>query len=371
MFFPTKTISAAVEKDICLNFYIITKETSRSTEEHNYKLQKKLVLIQMSQAQTVFKKNQERSCPIINFSKGIIKHIFWNEALKLSRPVDQELGEDVPTYLYRKLNEATNELQLIISKLNEKPNIKYRYFMDLRPDRTVVKAEKALNNMNAYLEMSGNKEFKKSASLGLEIKNTKEIIKLKLNDYAKESSIELFKKIEARINDYEQIDKASAQTWAEGQLTLWNDIEAQNTSVELKNLLKIYRTPENQCLDVYIIPSSKSPSSNIEEVQKNGKWTKRDGAAISSKKFPRTTRGKGDAILLTYHSKKTEFRLAHEIGHLLLDKVNAHLDKKEKDLMYEFSKGGHYLDETECDIMTLNATTFFTDNKDSDQLSPY
>ncbi len=369
IFFPEISFSATFEKDVCFNFYIVTKKSEYSTEINDYELQKKLALIQMSQAQKVFKNNQSRNCPIFNFSKGVIKHIVWDDAIKLSKPVDQKAEEKMSEYLYRKLNEATNELHMIINKLNEKPNIKYRYFMDLRPGKAIVKAEKALKNMNAYLDITKDKEFKNSAFLDMEIKNAKEIIKLKLNDYDKENNIDFLKNAEAKINDYEKIDNASAQTWANGELTLWNDIEAQNTSVELKNLLKTFRTTENKCLDVYVVPSAKSPSINVEEVEKNGRWTRRDGAAISSKNFPRTTAEKGDAILLSYHSRKTEFRLAHEFAHLLLDKVNAHLDKKETDLMHEFSRGGYYLDEIECDTMTENAATFFVNSKNNNQSS--
>jgi hypothetical protein len=351
---------ASIEKEICLNFYIVTKKTTDNVEPGDFKIQKKLVLNQMSQAQLVFEKNQQRHCPEINFSKGIIKHITWDEALKLSQPVDQDTGESSESYLYRKLKEASDELQLIIQKLNTKPNIKYNSFMDLRPGSAIIKAEKALKRFKTHRENMKDEALKNIEDIELTIASATEQIKAKLDAYGQKSSVEILSQTEKRISNYEEIDRSSALTWSEGELTFWNDIEAQNTSIELKNLLKLYRTPTNQCLDVYVIPSGKTPSSNVAEVQKNGKWTKRDGVAISSKNFPRTTAGKGDAIILTHHSKKSEFRLAHEFGHLLLDVNNAHLDKEEKDLMYEYSKGGFYLDEIECDKMRENINSFFT-----------
>ena len=141
-------------------------------------------------------------------------------------------------------------------------------------------------------------------------------------------------------------------------LTFWNDIEAQDTSIELKNLLHRYRTPTNQCLDVYLVPFGKSPSKTNIELQENGEWTIRGGAALSEKYFPRTTDGRGHAIILTQDIRRTENRLAHELGHLLINKPDAHFGKEAKDLMYENSKGGHYLDGEECNEIRKNITSF-------------
>ncbi len=77
----------------------------------------------------------------------------------------------------------------------------------------------------------------------------------------------------------------------------------------------------------------------------------------TSKNFPRTTAGRGPAIILTYNSRLNENRLAHEFGHLLLIKGDAHENKKEKDLMHENSRGGYYLNEMECNDISENIMT--------------
>ncbi len=360
--FPALGFSMPVEKEICFNFYIITKALSDNSELKVFEKQKDLAVKQVLQAQLAFEKNKNQSCPNIKFTKGLIKRITWREALKLSLPVDKEIKESHGEYLFRKLRDALDGIEIVINKIKNESNIKYQYFLDLHPGRVIAEAENALNNFNDYRVFSKDKELVDSKDYELKIKSGIEIIKLKLDGYGREDSFEIIKKAKKRHIEYIKIDELTALTWSEGELTLWNDIEAQNTSIEMKNLLRQYRD-DNQCLDVYIIPAAKSPSTYIKEVEVNGKWTKRDGAAISSKNFPRTTAGNGHAILLTYNSEPSEFRLAHELGHLLLDKPNAHLDKKETDLMHEFSKGGYQLDEIECELITKNSKTFYGGKK--------
>jgi len=360
--FPVLGFPTSADKEICFNFYIVTKAGSNRTESNEYEKQKKLAIKQISQTEFAFESNKERNCPDIKFSKGLIEQITWRKAIGLSLPVDKEIKENYGQYLFRKTREAYEELEIITKKIKSNPNIKYAYFLDLHPGRVIAKTENALNKYNDHRNISNNEDLVDSKEYELKIKSTIDVIKLKLDSYGREDSSEIIKKAKKRLIEYNKVDESTAITWSEGELTLWNDIEVQNTSVELKNLLKHYRA-DNQCLDVYIIPAAKSPSTTIKEVELNGKWTKRDGAAISSKNFPRTTAGKGNAILLTYNSKPSEFRLAHELGHLLLDKPNAHLDKKETDLMHEFSKGGYHLDETECEIIKEKVLTFYGGKK--------
>ncbi len=358
------SFAAETNEQVCFNFYILTKENANRSELKDFEIQKKLVLKQISQAQKVFEINQERHCPTIKFTRGLIKHIAWRDALKLSQPVDKYEAENNEQYLVRKLKEALDEIEFVINKVHDKPDMKYLYFKDLRADRAIYMAETALKNIDTHyqnldIKNADNKIIKEKTENA--IKNLKAII----DAYDKESSSDAVKKVKKRMNAYQQIDKASAASWAEGQMVLWNDIESQNTSVELKNLLKTYRSPKNQCLDVYIVPEARSPSTNVKENKKNGKWTARDGAAISSYLFPRATAGKGHAIILAYNSKPTEYRLAHEFTHLFLDKHDAHLNKKESDLMHEFSLGGSFLNEEECEIIKYNIKKFIRGNNSS------
>jgi len=184
------------------------------------------------------------------------------------------------------------------------------------------------------------------------------IVAEKLNSYAIEKDDVILNRARIIFSKYKKIDQASADSWREGNLIFWNDASAQDTSVELKNLLRLYHTEENQCLDVYIVPEGKSPSKTKDNKQKNGDWTIRGGAALSEKYFPRTTAGRGHAIILTQDERKSESRLAHELGHLLIDKPDAHFGKEAKDLMHKNSLGGTYLDEEECKYIKENITSF-------------
>lgn len=351
--------ASSQEKEICFNIYIITKKTVTDSEESVFEKQKNLLLHQLTQTQQVFDKNRQRNCPEIKFSKGIIKQIAWKETRRLSQPVDQGINETIEAYLLRKLKETSSELRLIIRKTNNQPKITYRSLLKFRPGRAIVKTKNALQKLIAHRELLSNKEIDNSKELQLTTNANVEKIKLKLDSYGKESSADIIKRARERISKYEKVDQVSASTWSEGELTFWNDLEAQDTSVELKNLLRHYRTPENKCLDIYVVPDGKTPSRHNIEANKNGKWTRRGGAAISSENFPRTTAGRGHAILLTYNTKKSETRLAHELGHLLFGKGDAHAEKKEKDLMHEHSKGGSYLNEIECEQIRENALEFY------------
>jgi hypothetical protein len=365
---PVTVLSQSEIKEVCFNFYIVTKKTSYYTESSTFAKQKKILLNQLLRTQAVFDKNLKQECPAFIFSNRIIRQITWAEARRLSYPIDQGNNEFSEDYLLRKLDETLNKTELIVKKINEQPEMKYRSFLELRPGRVIAKAENALQSMLTHYETLKIDEYKNSKDLELNIINAVDAIKKKLEFYAQESVAEITEKASRRINQYEQIDQSSARSWAEGELTVWNDLEAQDTSVELKNLLHHYRTTTNQCLDIYVVPSAKTPSRNNNEVNVNGKWTKRGGAAISSKNFPRTTAGRGHAILLTYNAKIVENRLAHEFGHLLLEKGDAHAGKVEKDLMHENSKGGSYLNGVECSEISENVLEFFGGTEDRKQM---
>ncbi len=346
--FPDIALSEIITKEICFNFYIVTKASNQETEKHVFEKQKKLIYKQLSNIQMVFDNNQERHCPDITFYKGIVNQIKWEDALKFSQPIDQDINESRKAYLLRKSQKISEKLVLITKKLHAQPDIKYRSFIDLHPGRVIAKAENALLNI---------KEIEHSKQIEASILNSISEIRKKLDAYGKEDSAETIRKAKERLATYDEIDQASKRAWEEGELIFWNDIEAQITSVELKNLVRLHRTPENQCLDVYVVPSGKTPSRSIKEANKNKKWTQRGGAALSSRNFPRTTAGRGPAIILTYNSSPNENRLAHEFGHLLLSKGDAHENKKEKDLMHENSRGGSYLNEMECNDISENIMT--------------
>ena len=349
-------LSQSAAKEICFNINIITKNTAAESEANVYKRQKDLLLHQVKQTQLVFDKNRDRNCPELSLSKGILKQISWNEARQLSLPVDRDVTETLDEYLLKKFTKATNELKLITKKINKQEKLSYRSFKSLHPGRAIVKAENALHKLITRRKKNNSGD---SENLKKTIANEVNKIKTKLDSYGKEDSSVIINNAGLRINKYEKTDQLSASTWNEGVLTFWNDLEAQHTSVELKNLLRLYRTTENQCLDIYVIPNGKTLSSHNKEANKNGRWTSRGGAAISTKNFPRTTNGRGHAILLTYNTRKSETRLAHELVHLLLDSGDPHAEKQEKDLMHEHSKGGTYLDEMECDRIRENLRNFY------------
>jgi hypothetical protein len=350
--FPMAALSG--ESEICFNFYVVSKKSINESEVAVYEKQKKLVLNQLSRTQLVFDENKKRNCPQFKFTEGIVKKIQWEKALLLSQPLDFDKSNSLSNYYLMKTNQAADALDELTKVIKQQANIKYYLFLEYSPVRKIVYAENTLHKLLASSSSSENKK------LELRIKEGIKIIKQKLNDFENGDSSTLIAKDRERVKQYEDVDQASALTWQKGEMTLWNDIEAQNTSIELKNLFKRYRSPENECLDVYVIPSAKSPSQDVKEVEENGKWTKRGGAALSSRLFPRTTNGKGNGIILTYNSRLTENRLAHELGHLLLDNNNAHRDKEEKDLMHADSKGGSYLSETECNRINENLNAFFT-----------
>ena len=347
----TEVIAEINSKQICFNFYVVSKQTNSSSELEVFAKQKQIALTQLSRAQTVFDENIKRNCPQLKFEKGNVNKISWKEALDLSLPLDFDRELEPHQYYLIRTEQALKELREISSAIKQKQNMKYYLFLEYSPVRKIVYAENALQKLR-------KQESKQdSETLGKDIKKEIEVIKQKLNSYG-EYAEQLIAKDRERVAKYESTDAASAASWEKGIMILWNDIEAQNTSIELKNLLKKYRSPENQCLDVYIIPDAKTPSRDISEVNGNGRWTQRGGAAISSRLFPRTTANKGHAILLTYNTRPTENRLAHELGHLLIHKKNAHKDKKEKDLMFADSKGGSYLNEDECDEININIKSF-------------
>ncbi len=357
--YSSTVLSQSSTKEICFNFYIVTKKTAAESEAGVFEKQKNLLLHQLSKSQSVFDENLERKCPAIKLSKGKIRQIVWKNAHLLSKPVDQGSNEATEAYLFRKFTKASSDLSLIVQKIREQEKMSYRSLLRFYPGRAIVKANNFMNKLIEHRKTLNNIKSDDITKLQIMISNNIEKIKLKLDSYMKESSVELIQKARERISKYEKVDQVSASTWAEGELVFWNDLEAQDTSVELKNLLKYYRTSDNQCLDLYVIPNGKTPSRHNKEANKNGKWTSRGGATISTKNFPRTTNGIGDAILLTYNTRESETRLAHELVHLLLGKGDAHAEKKEKDLMHEHSKGGSYLDEIECEQIRENALEFY------------
>ena len=366
--FPTAVLSETVVKESCFNFYIVTKKTSHYSEATIYKNQKELVLDKITQTQLVFDNNLERNCPEIRFTKGIIKQIPWKEAVRFSQPLDQKVDESLEAYRDRKLREASDEVQTIAKTLIENPDIKYVSFIELRPGLAIVKAERMLQEIIKKREVIMNENIQGELN-GLQSMTRVAIkqVKAKLDTYTHEPKDVILKRAENILKKYEQIDQLSASSWREGILTFWNDIEAQDTSIELKNLFHSNRTPTNQCLDVYLVPSGKSPSRNNKEIQKNGDWTFRGGAALLAKYFPRTTEGGGHAIILTQDIKTSGNSLAHEFGHLLIGSNDAHLGKTPKDLMHENTMGGIYLDENECNKIRENIVPFIGGSGTSSQ----
>ena len=344
--FSTSVFPEDAAKEICLNFTVITQKTGHASEKELYNEQKNLILEQLSRTQTVFNSNIERNCPKLKFNKGEIKHVDWDKALRLSKPLDQLITETDSEFKKRKTREYSDEIKSIAKKLKENPDIKYYEFLALSPGQAIVYA-------NRMLQQSGNMN---DIEIGLQ--DAIDEVTAKLNSDGAEEDGKALARAKAMIAKYETIDRASADNWAKGILKLWNDVEAQDTSIEVKNLFAHYQSTDKECIDVFFVPKAKSPSSTKKEVDENGKWTIRGGAALSEKLFPRTTAGRGHGIILSQDARKTENRLAHEIGHLLIAKNNAHLGKEAKDLMYENSSGGTYLDEEECNMIKENIVSF-------------
>jgi hypothetical protein len=357
IFVPTTVLSQDTDNEICFNFTIVTKKTSNDTETNTYKKQKESILEQLRNTQSVFDSNLERNCPYIRFTAGTIRQVTWDEALRLSQPLDQGMDESIEKYKTRKIKESFNKVQAIVNKIKEYPDIKYDSFLELEPGKTIVNAEKCLQEISGKFAMIiDDAERIKLETLQSRIQNSIRLVKEKLDSYTNEDKDMVLKRANIIFNKYEKIDQASADSWRAGVLTLWNDAEAQDTSIELKHMLRYYHANENQCLNVYVVPKGKSPAKN----SKNGQiqWTVRGGAALSEKYFPRTTAGRGPAIILTQDARTLESRLAHELGHLLIDKADAHFGKESKDLMYENSLGGHYLNEDECNKISDNIASF-------------
>lgn len=352
--------AGTAHEQVCFNFYVMTKGENNYSEKAVFKKQKELLYKQIENTQRVFDKNKTQNCPKIRFSQGEIKQIRWNDARRLSQPLDQKINESEREYKDRKLFEASAEIVAIAETLAKETDIKYVSFIGLAPGQAILKAERAIEDIEYKLNiMNAESRKQELENLLLVTRAAIKQVKEKLDaDKNEANGIEL-KRAEAIIKKYEKIDQLTADSWREGILTFWNDKEAQDTSIELKNLLRYYRTPSNQCLDVYSVPDGRSPSINNSEFKKNGDWTRRGGAAILSRLFPRTTGGAGHAIVLTQNLKASENRLAHELAHLLIDNGNAHLGKKSDDLMYEKSEGGSYLNENECGDISENIKTFF------------
>lgn len=357
--FSSDAISEVAEHKICLNFTIITKTKDNVSENSLFNLQKSLITEQLFRTQSVFDKNIQRSCPKIKFKQEIIQHISWNQALRLSQSIDQNIDESDTAYRERKLEEHVDKITSIATTIKQAPDIKYYSLLELSPGEAIVCAESVLQEINSKLNDTKDSAKKNELeSLRFNIQESMKIVTEKLNSYGIEESDVILNRARIIFSKYKKIDQASADSWREGNLIFWNDASAQDTSVELKNLIRLYHIEENQCLDVYIVPKGKSPSKTNNNKQKNGDWTARGGAALSEKYFPRTTAGKGNAIVLTQDVRKSDSRLAHELGHLLIDKPDAHFGKEAKDLMHMNSLGGAYLDEEECKKIKENIVSF-------------
>ncbi len=347
------------QHEICFNFTIITKQNDDVSEDAQYKQQKFLLHEELSRTQSIFDKNKEQSCPEIKFKQEAIKHVTWEAALNLSQPLDQGFNEKNSDYKDRKTKEHLNEIETIATKIKQNPGLKYYSLLALSPGLAIVNAKRTLAAMDTEQQRLGDSNsLHELEKIRVKTQASIHIINKKLNYYGIEKKNELVKRAEAMLRKYKDIDRASASRWQEGVLTLWNDVAAQDTSIELKKLIQHYHTQGNSCLDVYVVPKAHSPSRNRDEIKNNNDWTIRGGAALSEKLFPRTTAGRGHVIILTQDARKTESRLAHELGHLLIDKADAHFGKEAKDLMHENSLGGSYLDEEECNKIKENIVSF-------------
>jgi len=357
--FSSDVMSENGQHEICFNFTIITKAKDNVSEISLFNLQKDLIIEQLSRTQSVFDKNIQRNCPKVKFKQEIIQHINWNNALRLSQAIDQDIDEPDTAYRERKSKEHVEKITSIATTIKQTPDIKYYSLLELSPGKAIVNAETVLQEINSKLNNTKDSARKNELeSLRFSIQESMKIVSEKLNSYAIEEDDVILNRARIIFSKYKKIDQASADSWREGNLIFWNDASAQDTSVELKNLIRLYHAQENQCLDVYIVPKGKSPSKTNNNKQKNGDWTIRGGAALSEKYFPRTTAGRGHAIVLTQDGRKSESRLAHELGHLLIDKPDAHFGKEAKDLMHMNSLGGTYLDEEECKKIKENITSF-------------
>ena len=328
--------------EICFNLHIVTKQSTAKSEKTVFAEQKHALLNQIKRLEQAFIYNEKQQCPIIQAKAEHIKHIHWNEAKTYSQPLDQKVDESDKDYFKRKKQEVVSAILELEKILTLNPKINKHDFLGKRPGQLLLRAKK-------WIPDDSNEQHVQSA-----IKKITEV--LTFFDPGNES----MKREQTIQGKYENIDQASAETWKNGVLTLWNDIEAQDVSVETKNMIRFNRTADNQCIDVYSVPKGHSPSRNNREIQNNGEWSQRGGAALSSKLFPRTTAGKGHAIIMTQNIRPNEYRLAHELGHLFIDKRNAHLGKEAKDLMFEKSLGGFYLNQEECKNIAYSLKKYLT-----------
>ena len=248
--------------DICFNLYIVTKQSKEKSEQTIFKEQKRALLDQIERVEHVFLNNQTQQCPTIKTKADRIKHIHWQEAKKYSQALDQGMNESDDDYSLRKRQTTISELLNLEKELNTNPDLNKYDFLRKRPGQLLLKAEKWAAN-------SSNHEQVQSAIDS--VTNKLSIIDLEGETMKRERAI---------LAKYNDIDRASAETWQKGVLTLWNDIEVQDISIETKNLLRFNRTPENQCIDVYSVPKGHSPSRNNKETQNNGEWSQRGGAAL-------------------------------------------------------------------------------------------
>lgn len=317
--------------EICFNLYIVTKQTESLSEKEIFEKQKNSLLKQIQRLEQAFNSNQKQLCSSIKARAGNLNHIPWKEAKTYSMPLDKKINESNDAYLQRLKQDAIFQIIELDKILISSPDVRKHDFLNKRPGRLLIEAEKwsAVGSENIALQAAVNN------------------IITTLNRFDPEGVI--LNRERAIKGKYEKIDAASANTWENGVLTLWNDIEVQDVSVEVKNLLRFNRTQENQCIDVYSVPKGHSPSLNTKEKQTSGEWSQRGGAALSNELFPRTTAGKGHAIILTQNIRSNEYRLAHELGHILIGARNAHIGKKPTDLMFNKSMGGYFLSQDECE----------------------
>ncbi|MEM7027562.1 MAG: hypothetical protein AAF410_05000 [Pseudomonadota bacterium] len=320
----------ASEVNVCLNLTIVTKPTQTQSESKIYTDQIDTLKNQVQQVEKAFKFNESRNCPVINITIENIVQISWKEALNFSVPLDQKFNENTEEYKKRKKTELEKKILALDHKMKANDDFNEHDFLLARPGLILLEAKK-LNIQNSN-----------SGSILIALENIKN--KLKLIDPEDKQ----LKREKSIIEKYKKIDDKSAKSWSDGILLLWNDIEVQDVSTEARNMLRFTQQPDNQCINIFSVPSSQSPSKGTKEVEINGDWSHRGGAALSKEFFPLTTAGNGHAIILTQNISPGEYRLAHELGHILIGTRNAHQNKQAKDLMYEKSEGGSFLSNEEC-----------------------
>ena len=111
------TFSDTEPKELCFNFYIISKSTKNVSELNVYEKQREIILEQLDRTKKVFEKSRAQNCTAITFSKGKIKRIDWQTAMELSQPLDFNGSISLKDYYVSRAKESLLSLKKITGNI--------------------------------------------------------------------------------------------------------------------------------------------------------------------------------------------------------------------------------------------------------------